>query len=102
VILTSCARHLTQVFMWELRRRNSSNPCLTSADELLTSERVFMATKDQARVEPYGNWIKGLPRNIDPTKPTKNFRDAMSRENSQEWAEAYGAEHQGFYEHQTL
>jgi hypothetical protein len=26
----------------------------------------------------------------------------MSREDRQEWAEAYDAEHQGFYEHQTL
>jgi hypothetical protein len=26
----------------------------------------------------------------------------MSREDHQEWAEAYDAEHQGFYEHQTL
>jgi hypothetical protein len=58
-----------------------------------------MATKDQVQVEPYGNRIKGLPGNIDPTKPPKNFRDAMSREDSQEWAEAYDAEHQGFHEH---
>jgi hypothetical protein len=72
------------------------------ADEILTSARVFMATKDQARVEPYGNRIKGLPGNIDPTNPPKNFRDAMSREDRQKWAEAYDAEHQGFYEHQTL
>ena len=69
------------------------------ADEILTSARVFMATKDQARVETDGSRIKGLPGNIDPTKPPKNFRDAMSREDRQE---AYDAEHQGFYEHQTL
>jgi hypothetical protein len=48
------------------------------ADEILTSARVFMATKDQERVEPDGSRIKGLPGNIDPTKPPKNFRDAMS------------------------
>ncbi len=69
-------------------------------DALLRSAHVFMATKDQARVEPYGNRIKGLPGNIGPTKPPKSFRDAMSREDRQEWAEAYDAEHQGFYEHQ--
>ncbi len=45
--------------------------------------------------------IKGLPGNLDPTKPLKNFKDAMGREDRQEWAEAYD-EHQGFYEHQTL
>jgi hypothetical protein len=64
------------------------------ADEILTSARAFMATKDQARVEPYGSRIEGLTGNIDPTKPPKNFRDAMSREDRQEWAEAYDAEHQ--------
>jgi hypothetical protein len=26
----------------------------------------------------------------------------MGREDLQDWAEAYDAEHQGFYEHQTL
>ncbi len=72
------------------------------AEEILTSVRVFMATKDQARIEPDSSRIKGLPENIDPTKPPRNFRDAMSREDRQEWAEAYDAEHQGFYEHQTL
>ncbi len=72
------------------------------ADEILTSVRVFMATKDQALVEPDGSRIKGLPGNIDPTKPPKNLRDAMSREDHREWAEAYDAEYQGFYEHQTL
>jgi hypothetical protein len=61
-----------------------------------------MAKKDEALVERYGNRIKGLPRKIDLTKPPKNFRDAISREDCQEWAEAYDAEHQGFYEHQTL
>ncbi len=71
-------------------------------DELLTGARVLMAKKDEARVEPFGSTMKGLPGNIDPTKPPKNFRDAMSREDSQEWAETYDAQHQGFYEHQTL
>ncbi len=45
---------------------------------------------------------QGLTRELDPTKPPKNFRDAMSREDPQEGAEVYNAEHQGFYEHQTL
>ncbi len=63
-----------------------------------------MAKKDEARVEPFGGRINGLPLAgiIDPTKPPKNFRDTMSREDCQECAEAYDAEHQGFNEHQTL
>ncbi len=40
--------------------------------------------------------IKGLAGNIDPTKPPKNFKEAMGREDSQEWAEACDAGHQAF------
>ncbi len=46
--------------------------------------------------------IKGLPGNIEPTKPPKNVKDAMGREDRQDWTEASYAKHQGFYEHQTL
>jgi hypothetical protein len=48
------------------------------ADKLLTGARVFVGRKDEERV------------------------DAISRQDRQEWAEAYDPEHQGFYEHQTL
>ena len=40
--------------------------------------------------------IKGLPIGIDPTKPPKNFKDAMSREDAEEWRKAYDEEYQGF------
>ena len=33
--------------------------------------------------------LKGLPPSIDPDRPPKNYKDAMSREDKQEWAEAY-------------
>ena len=39
---------------------------------------------------------------INVNKPPKNFRNAMSREDRQEWAEAYDSEYQGFVEHGTL
>ena len=71
-------------------------------DELLTGAQIFVARMDEERVEHSDGRIKGLPRNIDPTKPPKNFRVAMRRKDWQEWAEAYDVEHQGFYEHQTL
>jgi hypothetical protein len=45
---------------------------------------------------------KGLPSNIDPNNPPKNFKDAMRRVDRQEWAEAYDKEYQGFLEHGTL
>ncbi len=39
--------------------------------------------------------VHGLPDNIDPDRPPKNFKDAMSRPDSQEWAQAYQKEFQG-------
>jgi hypothetical protein len=33
--------------------------------------------------------VKGLPNSINPDKPPKSYREAMSREDSAEWAEAY-------------
>jgi hypothetical protein len=39
--------------------------------------------------------VKGLPGNIDPSKPPKSFKDAVSREDRQQWAEAYDREFQG-------
>ena len=46
--------------------------------------------------------MTGVPAGIDVNKQPKNFRDAMSREDRQEWAEAYDSEYQGFLEHGTL
>ena len=46
--------------------------------------------------------MTGVPAGIDVNKPPNNFRDAMSREDRQEWAEAYDSEYQGFLEHWTL
>ena len=49
---------------------------------------AFVATL-QART------VHRLPDNIDPDRPPKNFKDAMSRPDSQEWAEACQKEFQG-------
>ncbi len=41
--------------------------------------------------------VKGLPDSIDPkNKPPRNYRDAMRREDLQEWADVYNKEYQGF------
>jgi hypothetical protein len=42
--------------------------------------------------------LQGFPPSIDPDCPPKNFKDAMSRDDKQEWAEAYNKEYQGFKE----
>jgi hypothetical protein len=70
------------------------------ADALLTGARIFVTRMDEELVDHSDCRIKGLPGNIDQTKPPKNFKDAMGRKDRQEWAEAYDAEHQGFYEPQ--
>ena len=46
--------------------------------------------------------MAGMLAGVDVNKPPKNFRDAMNREDRQEWAEAYDSEYQGFFEHGTL
>jgi hypothetical protein len=57
--------------------------------------------KEDLPTDPEGS-VGGVPAGVDVTKPPKNFRDAMSREDRQEWAEAYDSEYQGFYDHWTL
>ena len=72
------------------------------ADELLVKARALVAGMEE-EISPRGiARVKGLPEGIDPSKPPKNFKDAMSRIDRQQWAEAYDREYQGFYEHQTL
>jgi hypothetical protein len=39
--------------------------------------------------------VKGLPDSIDPSKPPRNYRHAMSLPDAQEWAEAYDMEYMG-------
>jgi hypothetical protein len=46
--------------------------------------------------------VKGMPNSIDPNIPPRNYRDAMTREDRQEWAAAYMEEHQGFHDQGTL
>ena len=44
--------------------------------------------KEELVTSPEG-LVTGVPAGIDVSKPPKNFRDAMNREDRQEWAEAY-------------
>ncbi len=46
--------------------------------------------------------VNELPDSIDPNKPLRNYRNAMRREDRQEWAEAYDKDYQGFIEQGTL
>jgi len=39
--------------------------------------------------------MKGLPNDIDPTKPPKNFKDASSRSDAKEWIDAFFKEYKG-------
>ena len=53
---------------------------------------MVVAPLDSARLTR----VKGLPDSIDSSKPPKNFRDAMLREDCQEWEEALNKEYMGF------
>ncbi len=46
--------------------------------------------------------LKGLPISINPDRPPRNFKDAMSRVGKQEWETAYDKEYQGFFERQAF
>ena len=67
-------------------------------DELLFSTRALVAQMKEELVTRPEALVTGVPAVIDVNKQPKNFRDAMSREDRQEWAEAYDSEYQGFLE----
>jgi hypothetical protein len=46
--------------------------------------------------------LKGLPISINPDRPPRNLKDAMSRIDKQEWAAGYDKEYQGFFERQAF
>ena len=46
--------------------------------------------------------LKGLDPDIDPDRAPKNFKDAMSRKDRQEWAEALNKEYRGFKDRNAL
>ena len=46
--------------------------------------------------------LKGLDPDIDPDSAPKNFKDAMSRKDRQEWAEALNKEYRGFKDRNAL
>ncbi len=46
--------------------------------------------------------VQGLPDTIDSDKPPKNYKDAMSRPDNQEWAKAFMDEYLGFKERQVF
>ena len=61
-----------------------------------------MARIEEELSQPNDNRVKGLPNGIDTSKSPENFKNAISRVDRQQWAEAYDREYQGFYEHQAL
>ena len=78
-----------------------------NSDELLIKARALVAKMGEelkSETDPSDDPIKvkGLPNSIDSNKPPRNYRDAMSREDRQEWATAYMEEYQGFHEQGTL
>ncbi len=76
-----------EAFFQSLLQRNSN--------ELLSKARGLLSRMEAEHVNtPLGgpSRVKGLPDSIDPNKPPLNYRNAMRREDRQEWAEAYDIE----------
>jgi hypothetical protein len=71
---------------------------------LLANARALVArmTEEMDQDSAGPTRVKGLSSSIDPNKPPRNYLDAMSREDRQEWAAACMEEHQGFFEQGTL
>jgi hypothetical protein len=46
--------------------------------------------------------LKGLPQSVDPDRPPKNYKVAMSREDKQDWADASDKEYRGFMERKAF
>jgi hypothetical protein len=65
---------------------------------LLTNETVYEKARMAVGPFPKGfqTRIKGLPDSIDTTKPPRSYREAMTREDAREWAEALNKEYMGF------
>ena len=65
---------------------------------------LTIAAKEQrAHLASAGNrTLKGLDPDIDPDRAPKNFKDAMSRKDRQEWAEALNKEYIGFTDRTAL
>ena len=77
------------LYMGVKREDFFKSPLSKRTDELLFSARALVARmKDELVTGPEG-LVTGVPAGIDANKPPKNFRDAMSREDLHEWAEAY-------------
>ncbi len=86
-----------------IRREYFFQPLLSKrSDELLFSARVLVARMKEELLAGQEGATAGVPAGIDVNKPPKNFSDSMSREDRQEWAEAYDSEYQGFLDHGTL
>ncbi len=71
------------------------------AMEMVSTARAYVAKLEHtpaalSPAAPADDRVKGIPAIIDPKRPPKNFKDAMSREDRQEWAVAYDNEYQGF------
>ncbi len=88
-----------EAFFQSLLQRNSNDLELSSKARGLLSrmeaELVNALVGGSSRV-------KGLPDSIVPNKPPRSYRDAIRREDQQEWAEAYDKEYQGLIEQGTL
>lgn len=83
-----------------LKKTGRSWDVTTEPPELYSSYYktiAAMAVETPVPPRPLHNF-KGLPISIDPTKPPKNYNEAMKRPDAAEWQASYDAEYAGFKE----
>ena len=80
---------------------NNSYTRVTQSQWLMDKQDLTKAVFDEQQANFAGvthRTLKGLPPSIDPDRPPRNYKDAMSREDRQEWGEAFTKEYRGFVE----
>ena len=90
-------RHVTMRINTEVNTYTRVTQIQWLQDKLALSTAVLQEQQAYFAGIPHRT-LKGLPTSIDPDRPPKNYKDAMSREDRQEWAEAYAKEYRGFME----
>ena len=65
--------------------------------DILDVQKAYLAT-----IVDEGNSSNGAQPGVDLNKPPKNFKDALSRKDANDWIESYRREYQGFIDRDAL
>ena len=91
----------SDVMVMRVNTENNSYTRVTQKQWLMDKLDLTKAVFEEQQANFAGvthHTLKGLPPSIDPDRPPRNYKDAMSREDRQEWGEAFTKEYRGFVE----